>query len=598
MKHLFAALLLMASLPTMAQTYSNPVYNHDFPDPSIQRSQDGTWYCYATNYQCVKSNDLVNWTKVNDVFYRPTWNDSTYVKDGETKHDYYSIWASDVNYFGGKYVMYYASALWGNGSRTGIGVATGTSASKFSDVGRMFRSTEIKVENSIDPCYIEEWDKKYLAWGSFNGIYITELTDDGLAVKDFKNIKKIAGTAFEGTMIHKHNGKYYLFASIGACCEGLNSTYQTVVGRSTNLTGPYLTKTGETMTNNGRTIIITKNNRFKGPGHNSEIITDDAGQDWILYHSYDANDESKGRVLMMDRLLWDKSGWPYVEGGSPSTTEVDAPVFYKGDGSDMTYRLSNQDFMKSGFSEWTSQSDGCSVFASGQDVQGASIFCPLMHVQGGSFSIRQDRTNLPDGYYEVRLQQMSTQGGASVRVGAVVTPVQDLREVEGTHPTTGLTISKAFLAGSYPQSAYGLVVNGKLTVGLLGTLADDEDFWAGNIQLIRRDKNDEAAQAIAPWYIQRVAEVCASPAVDDYYKNKLQGYVTSLQSSTSTTGTYNALVNIHKQLDRLGALEPDYDAIQSVTLDATSTTPYDLQGRVANDSTRGVIIQDGKKRLQ
>lgn len=588
----------MATLPIMAQKYSNPVFNHDYADPSVQRSQDGAFYCYATNCRVAKSNDLVNWTEVKDVFTRPTWNDTTYIKDGQQHTDYYSLWASDVNYIDGKYVMYYACALWGNGSRTGIGVATGTAPTKFKDVGHMFRSTEIKVENSIDPCYIEEWDKKYLVWGSFNGIYITELTDDGLAVRDWKSIKKIAGTAYEGVMIHKHGGYYYLFASTGSCCEGLNSTYKTVVGRSTNLMGPYIAKSGGLMTSNAHNVVINKNNRFKGPGHNSEIITDDAGQDWILYHAYDANDVDRGRVLMIDRLQWDNLGWPYVQGGTPSTTEVDAPIFYRGDGSDMTYRLLNPDFMKSNFQGWTATSEGSTEFVCGQDVKGGSIHCPTMHVRGGKFSVQQDRTNLPDGYYEIRLQQMSTQGGVKLRVNAIETPLQDLREIEGEHPGTPLSISKAFLKDSYPQSAYGLVVNGKLSIQFSGDLPEDAEFWAGNVQLIRRDKNEEVAQSLIPWYTARVAQVLADPTIDEYYKEKLSKYISDLESSTSASTTYTALSNIHKQLDRLKALDPDYDGIQSVGLDPAAATRYDLQGRPATDATRGVIIQRGKKVLK
>ena len=30
--------------------------------------------------------------------------------------------------------------------------------------------------------------------------------------------------------------------------------------------------------------------------------------------------------MLLDKLLWDEEGWPYVEGGTPSTTPQDAPV--------------------------------------------------------------------------------------------------------------------------------------------------------------------------------------------------------------------------------------------------------------------------------
>lgn len=91
------------------------------------------------------------------------------------------------------------------------------------------------MQNSIDPCFVEDNEKKYLFWGSFRGIYAIELSDDGLSLKPGAEKIQVAGTAYEGTYIHKRNGYYYLFASVGTCCEGLNSTYTTVVGRSKNL---------------------------------------------------------------------------------------------------------------------------------------------------------------------------------------------------------------------------------------------------------------------------------------------------------------------------------------------------------------------------
>ena len=180
----------------------------------------------------------------------------------------------------------------------------------------MFRSNEIGVKNSIDPFYIEDGGKKYMFWGSFRGIYGVELTEDGLAVKPGAEKKQIAGTAYEGTYIHKKKGYYYMFASTGTCCEGLKSTYQTVVGRSKSLWGPYQDKQGKPMLENNHEILIHKNKSFVGVGHNAELMTDKAGNDWILYHGVSVANPH-GRVLLLDRVDW-KSGWPVVEGNSTS----------------------------------------------------------------------------------------------------------------------------------------------------------------------------------------------------------------------------------------------------------------------------------------
>ena len=333
---------LIAISASAQKTYKNPVYGSDFPDPTVQRAPDGTFYAYATGCKAKKSTDLVKWSDVPGVISRPTWNDS--VKADGSK-DYYSLWAADVSYVDGKYVCFYASALWGNGTRTGIGVAVGDTPTKFTDKGKVFRSTEIGVKNSIDPCYVEEFDKKYLVWGSFNDICIVELTDDALAVKNFtpinnpqpngswkrhKGVTKLAGGAFEGAMIYKRGQYYYLFCSVGSCCEGEKSTYKTVVGRSTKLMGPYTSKAGGDMKSDNYTTIISGNDRWKGPGHNSEIITDDNGDDWLLYHSYDRNNNFNGRLMLLDKITWSKDGWPTINDGHPSSDAMPAPCLLLG----------------------------------------------------------------------------------------------------------------------------------------------------------------------------------------------------------------------------------------------------------------------------
>ena len=281
---------------------------------------DGYFYLYATedirNTPIHRSRNLVDWEEIGTAFTnetRPTFEP----KGG--------LWAPDINYIGGRYVLYYSMSVWGGEWTCGIGVATADKPEgPFTDHGALFRSNTIQVQNSIDPFYIEEEGKKYLFWGSFHGIYGIELSDDGLSVRAGAEKRQVAGTAYEGTYIHKRGGYYYLFASIGTCCEGLKSTYTTVVGRSENLFGPYVDKLGRPMMENHHEVLIHKNDAFVGTGHNSEIVTDDAGNDWVFYHAVSRANPT-GRVLLMDRVRW-TDGWPEVVGASPSL-EAEAPVF-------------------------------------------------------------------------------------------------------------------------------------------------------------------------------------------------------------------------------------------------------------------------------
>ena len=292
--------------------YRNPVVNRSLPDPTVIKGDDGYFYLYATenvrNVPILRSSNLVDWKFIGTAF------------TNETRPDFEpkgGIWAPDINKIGDKYVLYYSMSVWGGEWTCGIGCAVADKPEgPFVDCGKMFRSNEIGVKNSIDPFYIEDGGKKYLFWGSFRGIHVVELTDDGLAVKEGSVPTLIAGTAYEGTYIHKKNGYYYLFASIGTCCEGLKSTYTTVVGRSDKLMGPYLDKKGQRMLDNHHEVLIHKSDTFVGTGHNSEIVTDKAGDDWMFYHAVNVADPD-GRVLMLDKIEW-KDGWPSVKGEIPS----------------------------------------------------------------------------------------------------------------------------------------------------------------------------------------------------------------------------------------------------------------------------------------
>jgi hypothetical protein len=305
------AMLLVES----GEAYVNPVVERSLPDPTLIRANDGYFYLYATedirNTPIYRSPDLVNWTFLTTAFTNTTR--PTFEPGG-------GLWAPDINCINGKYVLYYSMSVWGGEQTCGIGVATADSPQgPFTDRGMLFRSNEIGVQNSIDPFYIEDGGKKYLFWGSFHGIYAVELSSDGLTLKnpDAPQPQQVAGTAFEGTYIHKRGDYYYLFASTGSCCDGVNSTYQLVVGRSTSLFGPYLNKQGSSMMTNASTRVVGANTRFTGNGHCSEIVQDDAGNDWMLFHGWDIDNAANGRVLLLNQIKW-ANGWPYVDDESPA----------------------------------------------------------------------------------------------------------------------------------------------------------------------------------------------------------------------------------------------------------------------------------------
>lgn len=102
--------------------YTNPDINQSAPDPTVIRSDDGTYYLYATenvrNLPIFKSHDLVNWELIGTAFTNDTR--PKMVPDG-------NIWAPDIQLIDGRYVLYYSKSKWGGEWECGIGVAVADS---------------------------------------------------------------------------------------------------------------------------------------------------------------------------------------------------------------------------------------------------------------------------------------------------------------------------------------------------------------------------------------------------------------------------------------------------------------------------------------
>lgn len=315
-----------------AQTYTNPVATPVAADPSVIRAPDGTFYLYTTQddwadgqgnhyLPIFSSDDLVNWTFVADAFLTPpSWKET----GGFT-------WAPDISFDRGTYYLYYAASLWGDPNPC-IGLGTSENPEgPFEDLGRaVFCSEDIGVDNSIDPFVWDGGEIRTMVWGSGHGIYAVGLSEDG--TEALGEPIELAGDDryYEAPWISRHGGFYYLFLSAGSCCEGENSTYTLYVGRSENLTGPYLDADGQSLLVGGGTVVLAANETWVGPGHNS-VIRDDAGTDWLFYHAIPRDNPRltngvNRRPALLEQITW-QDGWPTVNGGAgPSSNPQPVPV--------------------------------------------------------------------------------------------------------------------------------------------------------------------------------------------------------------------------------------------------------------------------------
>lgn len=314
----------------------------DYPfthDPSI--AKDGsTYYVFATGrapgggelpIRC--SEDLVHWRMCGHVFDAiPAWIQQ---RSPGTKE----LWAPDISHEHGEYRLYYAYSLFGKNT-SGIALATNKTLDpkspeyKWVDKGLVLESKASDDFNAIDPNYVE--DRKHHAWLAFGSFWsgikmraldaatgMTSTTDTklySLAARPKPATPEPAKPglppdweAIEAPFVVPHGGYYYLFVSFDLCCRGTKSTYRTMVGRSKNITGPYVDRDGRPMLQGGGTQLLVRNQTWLGPGGES-VLLQHHGPDLIVFHAYDAR---TGRpALQISTLVW-KDGWPEAAlGGS------------------------------------------------------------------------------------------------------------------------------------------------------------------------------------------------------------------------------------------------------------------------------------------
>jgi len=289
-------------------------------DPTMAR-EDGTYYVFSTgdpagsigngNIQIRTSSNLRDWSYAGTVFAtKPAWITAAL---GNIPN----LWAPDISYFGGLWHLYYAGSSFGSNNSV-IGLATTPTLDPHSpryhwtDDGLVFRTTSADNFNAIDPSLVTAGDGgKWLVLGSYwSGIKLIQLdaaTGKPVASPTVYSLaSKPSPDAEEGAGITYHDGYYYLFVSVDACCQGISSTYHIQVGRSTSVTGPYVDASGTAMTNGGGMEVQGTDAGMIGPG--GEFVFTSGASDWLVYHYYDAFDN--GAAWIQIRPLSWVGGWP------------------------------------------------------------------------------------------------------------------------------------------------------------------------------------------------------------------------------------------------------------------------------------------------
>lgn len=277
-------------------------------DPTFIKESNGLWWAFMTGTGIgVKySSDGLNWTQGTQVFPSELSWWRTYAPGMGTN----DVWAPDISYYRGRYWLYYAISSFGtNTSAIGLTSCSSIVAGDWRDDGMVIRTTSSSSSNAIDPnLFTDASGKSWLVYGSwFDGIHVVRVADATMKPTgtNYKIAYKSGG--IENADIVYYGGYYYLFVSLGVCCNGTSSTYKIAYGRSTSVSGPYLDKNGVNMLNGGGTILDSGNSVWKGPGA-SDIYKRSSSSFALIRHAYDATDNGTPKMLIND--LYFSNGWP------------------------------------------------------------------------------------------------------------------------------------------------------------------------------------------------------------------------------------------------------------------------------------------------
>ncbi len=309
-------------------------------DPAIYHdpvSKD--YFLYCTDARMLRSKDMVQWDNIGKALeeapaFAQRWTRSK------------AIWAPDIVKVGDEYRLYCSNSSWGV-QESCIFLATApTAAGPFTPQDIVFRSSSRTNVNSIDANIIEDvkTGQQYMVYGSFwGGCHILELDKKTGFAKNGPDDPGIclarrprwADRAIEGPYViyNPDTEYYYLFVSYAS----LKSDYNIRVGRSHNVTGPYVDPNGRMMTDLSDTdatlgYMVACGYKFDddpvgymGPGHNS--VLHDFDGEWYLFSHIRQHDFRHGEpsTLHVRKMEWTTDGWPLLS-PEPYSGERRQPV--------------------------------------------------------------------------------------------------------------------------------------------------------------------------------------------------------------------------------------------------------------------------------
>lgn len=281
--------------PQNAEAQSGKPYIHD---PSTLAECDGKYYTFGTGRGGLISED--GWS----------WYDGGVRPGGGA--------APDVIKIGDRYLVIYGATGGGLGGGHNGRILTMWNKTldpqspdfKYTEAIEVASSDGMEDNDAIDPGVLLDPNtgRMWVSYGTYFGfIRLIEL-DPKTGMRVEGNIEKDIAIDCEATDLIYNDGWYYLLGTHGTCCDGVNSTYNIVVGRSRSVEGPYIDNVGRDMLKGGGKMVLAAGDRVVGPGHFGRTVLDKGVE--VMSCHYEADFNQGGRsVLGIRPLLW-KNGWP------------------------------------------------------------------------------------------------------------------------------------------------------------------------------------------------------------------------------------------------------------------------------------------------
>lgn len=299
MKNSFLSLILaLAPLGAQAGDGLHLAGEPFIHDPSTIAVCDGKYYTFGTGEGGLWSAD--GWT----------WNRGA-VRPGRGA-------APDVLKIGDRYLVAYSTTGGGLGGTHKGTVVTMWNKTLDPDSPDFKYTEPVVVAESADDEDCDAIDagllldpttgRLWCSYGTYFGfIRIVEL-DPATGKRMEGNEAKNIAIDCEATDLIYRNGWYYLLGTHGTCCDGVNSTYNIVVGRSRNVLGPYVDNMGRDMLHGGGKMVVCAEGRGVGAGHFGRFIEAD-GVEKTSFHWEADMDRGGYSTLAIRPLLW-KNDWP------------------------------------------------------------------------------------------------------------------------------------------------------------------------------------------------------------------------------------------------------------------------------------------------